>query len=477
VLVLALAYLVEAPSSPLNSVVGLSADGPSWVAKLWLRNSGEIRELDWWVAAQMLAAHPLTGVGLGNYKLAFLPHKAVFLTTERGAGYMHVLTPRAGQAHSDFVQAAAELGAFGILAVVGFLVVLALSIWRRIRSNPDEFARFDMLLLTAGLAAFVAHALVDFPAHLPASVLAVLTVAGLLYSPAYGDAAVLTTRIRGIAMKATVLGLAVVGVVVTAFGVSDLAANVLMVKGENALQVGDNEEAVTLLEQSIALDFAPRQTYYMLGTAYARLGRNEDAVAQYQKCFTRFVDESVYLIYADLSSSLGKIEQARSAVEFLLSTNPMKTVSSQARYVLAGIDVKEGDYTEATSVLTALVEDAPTFELAYIALGDVFVRRGLYSDARTWYEDALPIVDNKLVDALSSLPPGPRQLVISELPSELRQEYNSALQGISSALAAAIARKNVTGDITISDYGALRQTIATLLNERSVLESRLAQLP
>jgi len=473
--VLAVAFLVEAPSSPLNSVIGLSASNRSWLGTMWLRNSGRTRELDWWVAAEMLSAHPLTGVGLGNYKLAFLPYKAKFLASDRGAEYWNVLIPRAGQAHSDIVQIVAEIGVFGILAVVGFLVVLVLSVWRRMRRNPDEHDRFDLLLLSAGLIAFLAHSAVDFPAHLPASMIAVLTIGGILFSRTYGEQAAITRQLRGVWMKGTVLAVAAFGMVIAGFGVADLAANILMAKGEELYQLGEADKAVATLERSLALDFAPRQTYYILATIHTQAGDYEAALAYYEKCLTRFVDENVYLIYADVSSTLGKLEQARDAIEFLLSTNPVPTVASQARYVLAGIAVQEADYGEAEDVLTTLIDDSPGFELAYIALGDVYLRRGLYDRARAWYEDALPIINRKLINDLSDLTDNARQLLVNELPSILVEQYYDVIEEISPDLEATITRKNVER-ITISAYGALRQSIATLLNERAVIMNRLSQI-
>jgi len=473
--ILAVTFFVEAPSSPLNSIIGLSASNRSWVSTMWLRNSGRVRELDWWVAAEMLSAHPLTGVGLGNYKLAFLSYKADFLATARGADYLSVLTPRAGQAHSDIIQVAAELGVFGILAVVGFLVLLTLSVWRRIRRNPDEHDRFDLLLLSAGLIAFLAHAMVDFPAHLPASVLAALTIGGILFSRAYGEQTLLTARLRGGWMKGTVVAVAVFSTVVAGFGVADLAANVLMAEGENQYRLGNEEQAVALLERSLALDFAPRQTYYVLATIQVQGGDYEDALTNYEKCLTRFVDENVFLIYADLSSTLGYLEQARATIEFLLSTNPLGTVSTQAQYVLAGVAVKQGRYMEASEILTALIDEAPKFELAYIAMGDLYLRRGLYADAREWYEQTLPILSNKLVDALSKLPNSARQLLVSELPPDLAAQYYDVLDEIEDVLAKALATRTVDR-ITVTSYGTLRQSIATLLNERAVIMNRLSQL-
>ncbi|RLE37123.1 hypothetical protein DRJ12_03410, partial [Candidatus Acetothermia bacterium] len=159
-LALVLTFLIEAPSGPLNSVVGLSADGSTWIGRIWAANSGKTRSWDWWVGWEMFKDHPLTGVGLGNYKLNFIPYKAKFLATPRGASYDFYI-PRAAQAHNEYVQVVAELGTLGILALISFLVVLPLAVWRRLRRNADEADRLDILLYAAGIVAFLVHALVS----------------------------------------------------------------------------------------------------------------------------------------------------------------------------------------------------------------------------------------------------------------------------------------------------------------------------
>jgi len=135
--VLVVTFLIEAPSGPLNSVVGLSQEDSSWLARWWRQNSGAVRAWDWWIGLEMFADHPLTGVGLGNYKVDFLAYKAEFLATPRGEAYDFDIS-RAAQAHNEYVQILAELGTLGTLALAAFLTVLVVSLWKRLRSNGEE---------------------------------------------------------------------------------------------------------------------------------------------------------------------------------------------------------------------------------------------------------------------------------------------------------------------------------------------------
>src|SRR5579884_3398852 len=121
------------------------------------------------VAAQGLAVvaeYPVFGAGLGSWHVAYLPHQAPPVD---GGIWDH--------AHDDYVELAAETGAVGLaLAIACALIVLRAAR----RRGPGA----DVGLLRAGLAggasAVLVHATVDFPLHVPASLLGLMTTLGLL---------------------------------------------------------------------------------------------------------------------------------------------------------------------------------------------------------------------------------------------------------------------------------------------------------
>ena len=411
--VLALTFMVSSPSGPLNSIVGISAQdageeaeseqpASSWLARFWARNSGSVRAWDWWVGWEMLKDHPITGVGLGNYKLNFVPYKARFLSTPRGEPYdFHI--PRAAQAHNDYVQAAAELGLLGCLAVVGLLAVFVFTVWLRLHRNRDEADRFDLLLLVMGIIAFLGHALVSFPVHLPASMLAVLVVTGLIFSPAYGPSGVKVVRLGKRSALAALVAASLVGLTVSVIGLRDLSANFLMTKGLRQLQLGQSSLAEATFQQSIARDFAPRQTYFHLAGAQMMLGKTEEALVSLEMCLSRFTDESAYLLHANVATSLGQTEAAQESIDLLLASGPSREMEAKVRYLQANLFARAGQTQTALEHLNALVEFAPDYEPAHIALGSIFEARGLPETARLHYQTALEVIEEKLARIESSL--------------------------------------------------------------------------
>ncbi len=435
---LAITFVVHAPSSPLNSVVGLSADEPGSLARLWESHSGHTREFDYWVAWEMVKDSPWVGIGLGHYKLRFLEYKADFLSTPRGEAYDFSLPP-AAQAHNDYLQTLAELGLLGGLALLGFLATLAMTLWRRIRRNMEEDRRLELLLLACGLLPFLIHALVSFPAHLPASSLVFAALLGLIVSRAYGDEASWSFALPRKAIPWVAILLCSTAVVVSGLAISDLYANMLMHEGIGQLQRGNHRLGEDLLQRSLRFDFAPRQTYYFLASAQLRQNRPEDAWENLERCLTRYVDEAVYLTYANLAANRGEIEKAQTAVDLLLGGNPPRDVEQQARYIEALVAFQEGEHDRAAQLLETLTEDHPSYETGFLALGDLYAMLGRPVGARRVLERALVLIDRKLDRARAKL---------------------------SSSTA-----------MNLTEYGQIRLEIDRLQQQRELATARLRDLP
>ena len=435
---LVVTFLVEAPSGPLNSVVGLSADGDSWIGRVWHKYADRTRSWDWWVGWEMFKDAPVTGIGLGHYKLQFLEYKADFLATPRGAAYDFYIA-RAAQAHNDYVQVLAETGLVGGLAVVGFIVVLAVSIWLRVLRSRNSDHRLELLLLACGLIPALIHALVSFPAHLPSSSLLFITLIAVVHSRAYGETAVRSFSMNRRFASVVLAVVSALGLTVSGFALADLHANALMYEGFQQLQLGNVYAAEALLTRSLRYDFAPRQTYYHLASAQLQLERYDDAWENLQRCLTRYLDEGVYLTYANLAANRGELDTAQQAIDVLLNGQPQRAVEQQARYIEALIAIRAHDYDRAVQLLESLTQDHRSYETGFIALGDLYAAQGLTASARSNLDRALTLIDRKLDRANERLASG-----------------------------------EVT---TIAEYGELRREIELLTQQRGIVVDRLADLP
>jgi O-antigen ligase len=134
-------------------------------------NSVLTGRLDGWrAAAWMLREHPWAGVGQGAFRPEFVPAKLALL--DRGARfYASQLQPVFANAHNEYLEAGADWGLPGLLALGWALWVLfgALRAPRSDRSDhSDRFDRSDRsgperALAAAGVAALAVLALGHFP--------------------------------------------------------------------------------------------------------------------------------------------------------------------------------------------------------------------------------------------------------------------------------------------------------------------------
>ncbi len=98
----------------------------------------------WKTASQVVADHPFTGVGLGNYSLAVKP----------SASYREPI-----YAHSLYLDIAAELGLPALLVFLTLITHAGISLYRKSKEEPFLLYPFISLIV------FFTHSLVETPLY------------------------------------------------------------------------------------------------------------------------------------------------------------------------------------------------------------------------------------------------------------------------------------------------------------------------
>ncbi|MEW6324901.1 MAG: O-antigen ligase family protein [Nitrospirota bacterium] len=151
----------------------------------WEDPSVKGRLLIWQTAIQMIAAHPVTGIGAGNFGAQYQPYRAlVFERLPDPAATYPADEPsfnETGQAHNDYLQIAAETGLPGLGLFIGLTWFCFRDGWRRIR-EPNDPQCSPLLLcgILSGTAAVLTHATVDFPMNHPVPALLFWLAVGTL---------------------------------------------------------------------------------------------------------------------------------------------------------------------------------------------------------------------------------------------------------------------------------------------------------
>jgi hypothetical protein len=114
-------------------------------------------------ALRLVAQHPLTGTGPGQADLRWKGH-------DHGSQlYAYV--------HNEYLQVTAELGLVGLVLLAILLVAIARLLWR---ARPTDPASATWAGVVAAAAAFAVHSGFDFVWHLPAIVLTVTLLVGVV---------------------------------------------------------------------------------------------------------------------------------------------------------------------------------------------------------------------------------------------------------------------------------------------------------
>jgi O-antigen ligase len=160
----------QAQADPVPPQPVVTGDGMN-ITVQELANPGSMKlRLGYWrVAWDIGLDYPLTGVGLGNFRVAYGPYQ--FL----GAGDVQ-------NAHNALLQAQCEIGLPGLLVFLVFWAYFLIWGGKAIRATKQASSRRHRLGLYCGVLAFLLHSLLDIHFSHPSLVMYVMATAGLFIS-------------------------------------------------------------------------------------------------------------------------------------------------------------------------------------------------------------------------------------------------------------------------------------------------------
>ncbi len=281
---------------------------------------GESLRIDLWRSAlSIFAEHPLTGGGPGTWVQLKVPATP--------PGVPNIVVPHA---HSMYVQAAAELGVIGLVALAILIIAVGRRLYVAWRARREPLA-LQAGAVIVGLAAFAGQSLVDNLVNLPFVCLELLVVV------AWVDAGLSIARDeRGDAIQPSILRRFAVGPALSVVALGTMVALILPlavidraaledIAGNDAALAGGWPRALTRYDAALAAD--PDFTLYQLqrASALARVGRAQEARDQLAHAVEADQVAINLIGLASLDAAAGDLPaamtQARKAVE-LAPFNP-----------------------------------------------------------------------------------------------------------------------------------------------------------
>lgn len=166
------------------------------------------RMMIWGITSRMIADHPLTGVGAGNFTLRLQEYYG-----DDDSDFSRVATNWL-QPHNDFLWVFAEKGIFGLMAFVGIFASALLGLRTILRSGPTPAEGWFAVGLLTAIVAYLVGSCFDFPLErvshqaVLAVYLAAVVVMRRRIAPPTTSAATIPWRIL-VPLGLTVLGAAI----------------------------------------------------------------------------------------------------------------------------------------------------------------------------------------------------------------------------------------------------------------------------
>jgi tetratricopeptide (TPR) repeat protein len=260
----------------------------------------------WRIAAHDFEAHPVRGVGAGNYDRSYFRERR---TTED-----------VRQAHSIELQTLGELGLVGGGLLLLFVGAVLAGLARRAWAARDDQRGAALAVAAGGLfLVWLIHTSVDWLHLIPGITGIALCAAAVLVGPWAGRRTAPAGRRRIVAIcSASVVAL----FGATLLGRASLAQHYRS-EGTAALGRGHPIDALDRARDSLRLDDQSLPTYYLESAAWAKLGRYREARASLLEGRRREPHDFVtWALLGDLAVRRGDLHQARADYARASELNP-----------------------------------------------------------------------------------------------------------------------------------------------------------
>ena len=345
----------------------------------------EFRLLTWRSTLSMIAEYPL-GIGLANYEMRYPEFRTV--EEHRISGRFK----KVDRAHNEYLQTAAELGAYGLIA---FLFLIASFFRAGVNAAQTAKTRQTRLMFQAvviGQLAMLVDSFFSFPLQLPVTLMMFWVFCGLVSAPL--NAAVQSPKSKVQSRKPIAAA-------------SALIAGALVV----AIIHLSASEFLSDYHQTEGLELKKAANYALAAAAFQKAS---------EFCGSCFLNH--YLASVCLRSA-GRIDEA---IDESMKSIKYNSNDRHSLFNLGALYSYKGLTYEAIELWKRVLVLDPDYAQAYFNMGAVYAHRGEDGMALSAYENALRI-DPTLAQACHNM------VVILEKMGKLTEARDALVHGIENA--------------------------------------------
>ena len=344
-------------------------------------DSLQLRWAFWEGTVRLIRDHIWTGVGVGNFALAFVPYRTPIV-------YRHP-TVQAEHPHNEYLNVWAELGPLGVLAFAWLLISVVRLGWT-LMSRVGE-RRQVLAGILGGLAASAAYASFFYVVHAPASAINVAILLGLLDAmdrEVKGEA-------KGPAVRLRVLvpSLVVMALVWFQYFLAPLAGEIHYFLAQRDFRASRIESGLRRLDQSLAWNPESYVARYRRSIVLFSQARYPETIDEARKALQVHPNlEIAYWVIGSAYVKLGDMAEAKAMFLKALDINPHYP---HALNNLGARALEEGRVAEAETLFLRAAEGLGRTDVSpYANLGVLYESTGHMKRALQMYETAVTIEPN-----------------------------------------------------------------------------------
>ncbi len=344
-------------------------------------DSLQLRWAFWEGTVRLIRDHIWTGVGVGNFALAFVPYRSPFIYRNPGVQVEHP--------HNEYLNLWAELGPLGLLACL-WLLLRVVRLGRHL-ARSTQVRREVLAGVLGGLTATAAYGTLFYVAQVPESAVNLAILLGMLDGMDRGVGQV--ERARPLRLSVLVPGLLVMGLLYFQYVLRPLAGEVHYFLAQGELREGRMEASLSRLERS--LEWNPQ--YYLARYRRAQIfsvqGRYQEVIQEAQEMLQ--IHPKSEIAYWAMGTAYLKLGEMPRAKEMFLQAMAINPNFPHALNSLGVVAAQEERTAEAEALFLRAKEILGRKDAnPYTNLGSLYETAGRRKEALEMYEAAVAIRPN-----------------------------------------------------------------------------------